>query len=177
MLQRFVLIFLSPLLFIACSNNNNNDPVLSNPPYNDITDSIDAAPKNAALYYKRGTLLFQYNQEALAEKDFKQAWSIEKNEDYALAITNILIKRNNKEAITFLEDALKTLPESLPLQISLARGYQQTKQNEKALAVCNAIVNNYPNQLDALQLKAEILKEQNKPAEALQTLEVAYSYA
>lgn len=43
--------------------------------------------------------------------------------------------------------------------------------------VCDEIISKYPNQLDALILKSDILKDQNKPAEALIYLEKAYAFA
>ena len=67
---------------------------------------------------------------------------------------HIAAEKRHAEAVTFLEDAVKKVPESLVLKVSLARGYQQRKDYEKALALCNAIIAEYPNQLDALVLKA-----------------------
>jgi tetratricopeptide (TPR) repeat protein len=48
---------------------------------------------------------------------------------------------------------------------------------DKALTICNQILKQYPAQIDALVLKSEVLKQQNKNAEALRVLEQAYLYA
>lgn len=165
------------VLFFAACTAPGTDPLLRQQPYAALTDSIDEQPRNAGLYERRATLLLQNQQEALAENDFRKAFDLQPNEDNAIGAARLLIGRNNDSAITFLEDAVKKVPESLVLQISLARGYQQRQQWDKGLAICNRIITAYPNQLDALVLKADLLKAQNKTAEALATLEQAYQYA
>jgi tetratricopeptide (TPR) repeat protein len=72
---------------------------------------------------------------------------------------------------------LKKLPNSIALQIGLARGYQQKEKIDQALAVCDGIIAKFPGQLDALVLKSELLKQQNKTQEAIAVLETAYAYA
>jgi tetratricopeptide (TPR) repeat protein len=72
---------------------------------------------------------------------------------------------------------LQRLPRSISLQIGLARGYQQKGDLQQALAVCDQVLVLYPNSIDALLLKAEVFKQQNNHAAALQMLEKAYSYA
>ncbi|MGI8600226.1 MAG: tetratricopeptide repeat protein, partial [Chitinophagaceae bacterium] len=95
----------------------------------------------------------------------------------ALSLTTILKQQHTDSAIHFLQKATQTLPASIALQIGLARGYQQKNEFDKALEICNNIINQFPNQLDALVLKSEILQQQNKTGEALATLEQAYAYA
>ncbi len=165
------------MLLLASCGNQNHHPVLAQQPFAPLTDSIDQAPENASLYYRRGQLLAQDDHQLLAEQDFKKAWSLQPNEDHAIGVARLLIARNSDSAVQFLENAVQQVPQSLVLQVSLARGYQQQQQPAKALAVCNRIIEAFPNQLDALQLKADILAAQNKPEEALATLEQAYHYA
>ncbi|HVG42728.1 MAG TPA: tetratricopeptide repeat protein, partial [Chitinophagaceae bacterium] len=55
--------------------------------------------------------------------------------------------------------------------------YQQKGATQKALAICNTILEKYPGQIDALLLKADLLKEEGKSTEAIQTLEIAHSIA
>lgn len=164
------------LPFAACSSTDT-DPLLRQQPYAALTDSLGQQPRNAALYERRATLLLQNEQEALAEKDFLKAYELQPNEDNAIGAARFLIGRNNDSAILFLEDAVKKVPESLVLQISLARGYQQKQALDKALAICNNIIREYPNQLDALVLKSDLQKAQNQEAAAIATLEQAYQYA
>lgn len=162
-------------LFVAC--NSGPDKTLQQPPFAALTDSIAEKPADAGLHYKRAVLLLENEQNALAEKDFRKSYELKPDEDNAIGTARFLIGRNTDSAVFFLEDAVKKVPQSLVLQISLARGYQQQKRGNKALAICNSIIDLYPNQLDALLLKAEILKAQNKYPQALATLEQAYHYA
>lgn len=172
------LIFLFAL-FLACNNNDAEptDSVLKQEPYSGLTDSINQQPNNAALHYKRGVLLFQNEQYSYAEKDFKRAWDLKPDEQYALGVVNALRRKNTDSAIVFIEQGIKKIPESIALRISLARGYQQKGSLDKAVSICNEVIASYPNQLDALQLKAELLQAQNKNQDAIATLEKAYSYA
>jgi tetratricopeptide (TPR) repeat protein len=165
-------------IILSCNNNDveEADSLLKGEPYSSLTDSIGVQPKNADLYYKRGVLLLQNEQNNYAEKDFKKAWSLKPDEKNALGVINILRRKNTDSAIAFIQEASKKIPGSIALKISLARGYQQKEDFEKAITVCNQIINEYPGQLDALQLKAELLQAQNKNAEALATLENAYAY-
>jgi tetratricopeptide (TPR) repeat protein len=167
------------MIFIfGCSNNDveETNSVLKGEPYAIYTDSILLQPANAELYYRRGSLLLQNNQLVYAEKDFKKAWNIKPDEQYALSIVNVLRRRNIDSAIAFIDDALKQLPGSIALRIGQARGYQQKANFDKALIICDEVIAEYPGQLDALQLKAELLQAQNKNEEAIRTLEKAYTY-
>jgi tetratricopeptide (TPR) repeat protein len=171
---------LTALLFVlsACNNDDTTDnTVLSQPPFDKLTDSISQQPKNSDLYYRRGGLLYSNNQMDLAENDLRKAWQLDPKEEYALSVITVLKQKNTDSAIAFLQEALKKLPGSISLKVGLARGYQQKQQWDKALAICDTVISHYPNQLDALILKSEVLKAQNKNAESLATMEKAYSYA
>jgi tetratricopeptide (TPR) repeat protein len=172
----FILIL--PIAFLACTNNTSDkDATLSQPPYNRLTDSIDKAPKDAGLYFRRGTLLYTNGEAALAEQDLRTAWQLDPKEEHALRLTTVLKQKNADTAIVFLQQALKKIPSSIGLHILLAKGYESKNELDKALAICNDIINQYPGELDALMLKSEILKQQNKNKEALSVLEQAHSLA
>lgn len=65
--------------------------------------------------------------------------------------------------------------DSLSVQISKARSFQEAGQFDNAIAIADRMLLQYPGQLDALGIKADILKEQGKQQEALALLEKAYS--
>ncbi|RYD86898.1 MAG: tetratricopeptide repeat protein, partial [Sphingobacteriales bacterium] len=171
----FVLLVLSSLLF-AC-NNNESDSLLDTGAYAPLSDSIRQSPGNADLYYRRGRLLFSNNEFAAARRDLRQAWSLQQREDIGLSLATALRRESDDSAFVFLQSARRALPESIALAIGLARGYQKKGRPAEALEICNNIINALPNQLDALLLKADLLEETGRSAEALQTLETAYSYA
>jgi tetratricopeptide (TPR) repeat protein len=174
--MRKILIYLLCLVFIGCrSHETDGDAVLSQPPFNALSDSIAKAPGNAGLYYRRGVLLYQNNQVSYAEEDIRKAWQLAPEEEYALSLATLLKKKSADSAIVFLQEALKKLPGSIALQIGLARGYQSRGETAKAAAIADEILNQHPGQLDALTLKSEILSEQNNKSGALAYLEKAYA--
>ncbi len=65
--------------------------------------------------------------------------------------------------------------DSITTEISKARGFQAAGQLDQATAIVEAMLKKYPAQLDALSIKAEILKSQGKGQESLAVLEKAYS--
>ena len=177
-MQKFLILFCS-VVFFACTSNKNSkaNEILSQPPYDKISDSIDRTPKEGPLYFRRGSLLYSNGEITLAENDVKTAWQLDPREEYAVRLTTILRQKNSDTAISFLQDALKKIPNSIVLHILLAKGYQSENELEKSLSICNDLIKKYPGQLDALTLKSEILKQQNKNEEALSILEQAYAYA
>jgi tetratricopeptide (TPR) repeat protein len=183
--QFLALMPMKPFLFLsicvsvlaACNNNTGTDALYSQEPFKNVSDSIKKDDDNAALYYRRGTLLYQNDQKEYAEKDLKKAWELQPTEEHALSVVTVLVDKDPNEAIAFIEDALKKLPKSISLQVSLARGYQQQANAKKALQVVDQLLAQHPNSLDALLLKSDLLKQEGKDAEALETLETAYAYA
>src|SRR3954467_15718672 len=90
----------------ACNNDSADNPVLSQPPYDKLTDSISQQPKNPDLYYRRGGLLYSNNQNDFAEHDLRKAWQLNPREEYALSVTTVLKQKNTDSAIAFLQEAL-----------------------------------------------------------------------
>ena len=177
-MQKLFPLLAASIVFFACSNNDaSRDTILSQPPYNKLTDSIDYAPKDADLYYRRGTLLYTNNEMKLAENDLRTAWQLNPKEEYALRLTTVLKQKSSDTAIRFLQEGVKKIPGSIGLHILLAKGYESKNELDKALAIADDIIKQYPGELDALMLKSEILKQQNKTNEALSILETAHSFA
>lgn len=172
------IIFFTCLLAIlfACGSNEE-DEILTNPPFNSLTDSIKKDPPNAELWYKRGVLLYQNNHAAYARADVEKAWSIEQKESYALSLANLLAQKSPDSAILFLRHATEKVKGSVALLIALATRHAEKKQWAESLQICDAILKQYPAQLDALILKSEALESMGKNKEALATLEAAYTYA
>ncbi|GAC1426091.1 MAG: hypothetical protein NVS1B13_06240 [Flavisolibacter sp.] len=175
-MSRIVFILLASVYFlISCGQpRKETADILDNPPYDKLTDSISRAPHNPDLLFRRGGLLYSNNEKALAEADLRSAWQLDHREDYALSVAALLKQKQTDSAIAFLKTALLALPSSIVLKIGLARGYQQSSKLDSAMRICDQILQKFPNQLDALLLKSDILKEQNKNQEALVFLEKAY---
>lgn len=171
--------FFALVVIFVCACNDSDDAagLLQQPPYQVISDSIEKFPQDAALYYRRGSLLYKDGQKELAESDIKKAWQLAPKEEYGLSLATIYQDKSADTAIAFLQKASQQLPGSISLRIALARGHQAMDRHEEALRISNEVIAAHPNQLDALLLKYELLKSTGKEAEALEVLKTAYSYA
>ena len=175
-----VIILLNNFLITGCGNNETASPygeLLNQPPFGTLTDSIKKQPKREDLYFRRAVLLNKNNYPEPALADFQKAWSLKKDEQYALGISTLLSDKNPDSAIQFLNSALKEIPQSILLRISLARAYDAQNKTDDALAVCDKILKIDSLQLDALAMKSDLLEEENKIQESIATLEKAYKIA
>src|SRR6476469_8880111 len=110
------LVLLAIVIFVSCNNSTEENELLTEAPYDKITDSIHAAPNNPELYYHRGGLLYSNNQQALSEQDLRKAWTLQPKEEYALSLVTVLKQKNTDAALQFIQEALKKLPNSIALQ-------------------------------------------------------------
>jgi tetratricopeptide (TPR) repeat protein len=166
------------ILVSSCNDKESASPfdkVLTQPPYADLTDSIKNEPRRDDLYFRRGVLLNSNDLTEPALADFKKAWSLMKNEKYAFGLGNLLLDKKPDSAIIFLNDALKELPESFLLQLTLARSYNKVNKTDEALKICNTILEKNTMQVDVMKMKAELLNKKGNPAESISILEKAYS--
>ncbi len=161
---------------ISCSNSNDSSPyqeLLSRPPYANLTDSIHQNSSDPDLYYRRGMLLYKNNNSPPALADLKRAWSLSKKEQYAIGISNILLDKPDS-AVSFLQDALKMLPQSIPLHINLIQAYADDQKIDEALAICDKVLQQHPDQVAVLMMKSDLLEQKNDRPGSIHTLEQAY---
>lgn len=175
---KIIVPLITSMIFLSSCNHKNTvtayDDILMNPPYKGLTDSIKQEPQNDALYFRRAVLLNTNNLTEPSLKDFEQAWSLKKDEKYALGISILLLEKKPDSAILFLNEALQELPKSLLLQLTLARAYNEQNQPDNALDICEAILKSNPEQVDVLKMKADLLIKKGKKKEATAILEKAY---
>jgi len=163
----------------SCNNSNDSSPyeeLLSRPPYANLTDSIRQNSSDPDLYYRRGMLLYKNKNNAPALADLKTAWSLTKKEQYAIGISNILLD-NPDSAISFLRDALKMLPQSIPLHINLIQAYADGQKTNEALIICDKVLQQHPDQVAVLMMKSDLLEQNNDTTGSILTLEQAYHFA
>ena len=169
---------LSLLVLLGCNNNESSSPydeLFSQPAFSSITDSIRKEPGRDDLYFRRAVLLNKNNFPEPALADFRKAWSLAKEESYAAGVSNILLEKKPDSAVLFLNEAIKEVPNSLFLPISLARAYDAQNKTDAALNVCNDILEKEPNQVNALLLKADLLEKKGDTTHMIAALEKAYS--
>ena len=168
------------LLISACNDDTEESAykdILTRPPFAALSDSIEKDPGNDALYFRRAVLLNTNNLPEPALLDFRKAWDLKKTESYALGVGTILQEKKPDSAILFLQGAIRDIPGSLMLKLSLARAYDLSGKLGEALKLCDEILAIEPRQVDVLKFRADLLQRLSKPDEAIATLEKAYRYA
>ena len=168
------------IIISSCNDNDDASPyaeILSKPLFAAVTDSIKKDPANPALLFRRAVLLNSNNFPEPALEDFSKAWSLKKEEKYALGISTLLLEKKPDSAMQFLHQALKVLPESFLLRLSLARAYSSTGKTKEAMALCDEILLRDPQLADVIKLKADLLDKENRTAEATRMWESAYQLA
>jgi len=173
------LIFILSFSMWGCnSNKDTSSPfaeILSQSPFASITDSIRKEPGRDDLYFRRAILLNKNNLPEPALADFKKAWSIVPAETYAVGVSNILLEKNPDSAILFLKKAIEEIPNSIFLQLSLARAYDTQGKTDEALAACNNLLAHEPDQVNVLMLKSDLLLKKEDTTSAIAAMEKAYS--
>ena len=176
----FITVLAGLLLLGSCGHGSDDSPygeLLTIPPYRSLTDSIRREPDNDALYFRRAVLLNSNQQAEPALADFRKAWSLRKDERYALGVSTLLLDKQPDSAIAFLRNALRDLPASSLLQLSLARALDAKGNPDEALQLCNEVLRADSLQPDVLQFKASVLSRKGDSAAALTALEQAYTLA
>jgi tetratricopeptide (TPR) repeat protein len=166
------------ILLISCNDKNNDSPfadILNKQPYASLTDSITKEPKRDDLLFRRAVLLNKNDLPEPALADFQKAWSLKKDEKYALGISTLLMDKKPDSAIIFLNKALKELSNSFLLELSLARAYDGQDKTDEALRICDDLLANDPDQVDVLKMKADLLDKKDDQTGTIKILEKAYS--
>lgn len=179
-LSKVIVVALSAgiIFFSGCTNGEDQSPyqdILSQPPFASLSDSIKKEPGRDELYFHRAVLLNKNNFPEPALADFKKAWSLQKKEQYALGIATLLLDKKPDSAVSFINDALKDLPKSILLRLTLAKAYQSENKIPDALNVCDSLLQINPQQINTLLLKADLLDQQNNTIASIKTLEQAYA--
>jgi len=176
----FISVLVLLILVSECNNNSDSSPyeeILSRPPYSKLTDSIRQNSSDPELYYRRGMLLYKNNNNPPALADLRKAWSLNKREIYAMNISNILMQEKPDSAVSFLQQALETLPESIPLRINLVRAYADEQKTDEALNVCDMILKKHPEHVGVLMMKSDLLDQKSDSMGSLHALQQAYRFA
>jgi tetratricopeptide (TPR) repeat protein len=180
-MNRYTILSLSivvVLLITGCNNQQESsafNDILTKSPYAGLTDSITKEPGRDDLYFRRAVLLNKDNFPEPAFADFQKAWSLKKEEKYAYAIGTILVEKEPDSAVVFLIAALKELPQSILLRLSLARSYDARGKTDEALRACDDILQINPQQVDVLKFKASLLEKKQDNNGSVAVLEKAYA--
>jgi tetratricopeptide (TPR) repeat protein len=131
---------------IACNRNNSNEAykkfeaILNTETFAQISDSIDAAPKNGMLYAVRSAIALKNNLPDLAWLDAKNAWKHNKTTIGANAISNVCFGTPHQTEYTGLLQAIvKEHPNELKYRRSLQMAYFNEKKYKEALVQNDSI--------------------------------------
>ena len=147
----------------SCTNEDTGayEAILQKPAFAALSDSIKKDKTNDSLYFRRAVLLNQQNFPEVALEDFNQAWQLKPTEIYAYAIGNLLLLKDPKTAIAFIEKAKKKIVPSERLYLTIAQAFFSTKNSQMALAYADSSIQKNNAFLPAHLLKVEILEAQD----------------
>ena len=178
-LRVFIQFVCISVVITRCNDSNDSSPyeeLLSRPPYANLTDSIHQNSSDPDLYYRRGMLLYKNNNNPPALRDLRKAWSLNQKEQYAISISNILLDKPDS-AVSFLQAALKMLPQSVPLHINLIQAYADDQKTDDALIICDKVLQQRPDQVAVLMMKSDLLEQKNDTLGSIHTLQQAYLFS
>lgn len=168
------------ILISRCNDSGSESPyseILERPPFAAISDSISRDKKDPELFFRRAVLLNKNDFPEPALADFRMAWSLKKEEKYALGIGTLLLEKKPDSAIVFLNRAIGEISGSYLLKLSLARAYTSTGKFPEALQICENLLRQNPELADVIKLKADLLDRLDKKKEATEAWEQAYRLA
>jgi len=163
----------------ACNNSNTERgevaAILTQPPYQTITDSINEDPDNTALYQRRAALLLQQDELQLAQADLTKAWELNPSEESAEQLVNVLFMLgNNREAVRFLEELIKKYPENTGFQRRLSEALVNNGATNEAILSYNKLLAEDSANFEAWYERGLLYLEQTDTAAAIRDLEKSY---
>ncbi len=180
----YYVIFLICLTFLECACKNLNrqtgssdSAISSDPAFKDLNDSISRFPGDAALLFRRAIRLTQKNAYELAYSDFQKAWSLQPTLDIALPYAaNLEILGKNIERVNLLESLNHRYPSNTQVGRLLADAYQVYGKPDLALATYDKMIAKDSTDPETLYEKAILLEQLKDTAQAISSLQKAYSY-
>ncbi len=170
--------FLIIIFFLTgCSGNERDDQqILSQPPYDALSDSIRQFPDNPRYYLERGLLLSQNNKHEIATVDYKKAWDLSSDEGVALEYaSNLLLLNRTNEALLFLNDCRKKFPGNIEFGRRISEVYAQTGRRKEALAEYDKMIEQDSLNFMAWYERGLLLVRLRDTSAAVQSLQRSYA--
>jgi tetratricopeptide (TPR) repeat protein len=181
-MNRLVTCFLFSFCFCICScgllgdkTSEGFDEILHNPPFKNLTDSIDKAPKDADLVLRRAELLTQNNQHDIAYLDYKKSWELKETESTGiLYASNLFLTGRTNDAIDLLKKCIQQYPAATEFKRRLGEAYTQAGRSKEALSLYDELLKNDPANFEALYEKGMLYTKMKDTASAITVLEKSY---
>ena len=171
------------LLFIGCGNPKggtdlgNDNPVFQKDSLlRDITMKIAGNPKDATLFYKRGSYLHKIQYDSLALKDFKMASSLDTNNaSYYSAIGDLLFENHDLAgSVTWIQKAISKNPSDKKAHLKIAKLFLYIRDYAKAFAeINNNVLRVDVHNPEAYFLKGMIYKDLRDTDKAISSFQTA----
>ena len=180
--QCFAACIAAAMFFVACNGGGNEtadaeNAVFSHPAINNITQQIKNDPSNAALYFQRGKLLDNMQEDSLALKDFNKAISLDSGKAaYYSAVGDLLFEHKDLAgSVKWLEKALKLNPEDPAAHLKMAKMFVYTKEYTAAFNEINIALRQDVYNPEGYFLKGMIYKDLKDTAKAISSFQTAES--
>ncbi len=170
------------VFFAACNNKNGKDgdtthEVYKHPALVQLSAQIEKEPENAYLYFRRGTLLNQMQEDSLALKDFNKAISLDSSKaEYYSAVGEILFEHKDLDgSVRWLKKALQLNPEDPAAHMKLAKMFVYTKEYTSAFNEINTVLRQDVYNPEGYFLKGMIYKDLKDTSKAISSFQTAES--
>ncbi len=176
-----ILIGWTLLLTPACKgpsekNEDGTHIILKSPPYASLTDSIRLFPQLASLYFRRGDLLSRNNQHELAEADYRNAWTLQPDEETGLRYASTLsITNKPAEALRLLQECTLKYPGNIAFKRMAGELYVQAGQTARALGLFDTMLQADSADFEAWYEKGLLLEQVKDTSGAIGALLKAWT--
>jgi tetratricopeptide (TPR) repeat protein len=168
----FFIFFVTACQFFSTKKNDRQQP--THPALDAINKKINEQPKDATLYYKRGSVYHQLTQDSLALVDFKQAIQIDSTKaEYYSAIGELLFEHKDiSGSVPYFEKAIALNPNDETAHLKMAKLFLYIAEYPKAFNEINTVLRSNVYNPEAYFLKGMCykgMKDTNKAISSFQT--------
>ena len=177
-IRMFIIILYTSL--IACKSSTIEyaegfDELWQQTPYKVYTDSISSFPKNDALYFARGELLFTHQQLRASLYDYQQAYMLRPSSIYLQAIAvNFTQLQQFDSAIVALHQGMEQFPNDSVFYFQLIDVYTANHKDSLALQLLKPLLDSNINNASYIEKAAKIYVALKDTIQAILLLEQHY---
>ena len=165
---------------MACKSSTTDyaegfDELWQQMPYKTYTDSIRLFPKNDALYFARGELLFTHQQLRASLYDYKQAYRLKPSYIYLQAITvNFTQLQQLDSAIVYLQRGVEQFPNDSIFYFQLIDAYTANHKDSLALQLLKPLLDSNVDNAFYIEKAGKIYVALKDTMQAIALLEQHY---
>lgn len=173
------LLALTTQLFVACDDKKStiaDDSVFgSTPALKQVSEDIVKNPKDASLYFERGTILDGMELDSLAFEDYKMAISLDSTKaEYFSTVGDMLFEHKDiSGSVPWFEQALKIDPKDVRAHMKMAKMFLILKDYTRSFAEINTVLRQDVYNAEAYYLKGMVYKDMNDTLKAISGFQTA----